>query len=55
MIATVVKFIVGALLLWSAILQYNDPDPLVWIIIYGGAVFLTVLSISGAAPTLSTS
>lgn len=26
----------------SAVLQYNDPDPLLWIFVYGVATFVTV-------------
>ena len=47
MIGTIVKFVMGALFVWSAILQYNDPDSLAWIAIYGGAALLTLLSILG--------
>jgi len=33
----------GALFLASAILQYNDPDPLIWIIIYFIAAVISAL------------
>ncbi len=34
-------WVFGVLCIISAILQYNDPDPLLWIIIYGIAALLS--------------
>jgi len=33
----------AVLFLTSAVLQYNDPDPLIWILIYGVAATLSIL------------
>lgn len=44
--AGVLKFIAlvfALLFIVSAVLQYNDPDPLLWYIIYGFAALLAVL------------
>lgn len=34
-------WIFGALCITSAVLQYNDPDPLLWIVIYGAAALVS--------------
>ncbi len=34
MIARIFAFLLFGLCLWSGILQYNDPDTLIWVIIY---------------------
>ncbi|QCW99392.1 hypothetical protein FGM00_04420 [Aggregatimonas sangjinii] len=34
-------YIFGVLSIVSAVLQYNDPDPLMWIVIYGVAAVLS--------------
>ncbi len=31
------------LFIWSAILQYNDPDPIQWIVYYGAAAMASIL------------
>ena len=47
MLGTVIKVVVGLVFLASAVLQYNDPDPVAWMILYAGAALLTLLSILG--------
>lgn len=39
------SFMIGIFLL-SALVQYNDPDPLLWIIIYGIAALVSYLAFS---------
>lgn len=38
---TIFGWIFGLLCLTSAILQYNDPDPLLWMILYGVAALIS--------------
>lgn len=38
------KIFFSLLLLSAAALQYNDPDPFVWIFFYGGAFITTILT-----------
>ena len=40
----------GLLFLLSVIVQYNDPDPVRWIAIYGAAVAACVLALWGRVP-----
>lgn len=35
-------FVFGALFLYIAYLQFNDPDPLYWILVYGGTAAVAV-------------
>lgn len=35
-------FLYGALCFISALLQYNDPDPMLWIVIYSCATILSI-------------
>ena len=42
---TYLSYFFLAVFLLSAAVQYNDPDPLLWIAIYGGAALLTWLFI----------
>lgn len=39
------SFMIGVFLL-SAIVQYNDPDPLLWIVVYGLAAIVSFLAFS---------
>lgn len=41
------NYIMGGLFVLSAALQYNDPDPYVWIPIYGVAALLAYMNIIG--------
>ncbi len=36
-------FTFSALFVWAAVLQYNDPDPLLWVTIYGVAAIASLL------------
>lgn len=40
-----VKLVMAVVLVLSAVLQYNDPDPWPWMALYGAAALLTVLSL----------
>ena len=42
-----VSILVGVLFLLFAIVQYNDPDPWEWILIYGAIAFFSLLSAAG--------
>jgi peptidoglycan/LPS O-acetylase OafA/YrhL len=44
--------ILFVLFLASVAFQYNDPDPLIWMAIYGMAAALCVLAIRGRSPRL---
>ncbi len=39
----IIGFLFAALFLFSAVLQYNDPDSFIWILIWGAAAVLSVL------------
>lgn len=39
------------LFVWAAVVQYNDPDGLLWVAIYGGAALCCVLYAAGRLPT----
>lgn len=43
----IIKAVLALLLLSFAILQYNDPDPWLWMLIYGASAILIMLDISG--------
>ncbi len=43
----ILNYIVAAAFLFSVIVQYNDPDPLLWMVIYGLAGAACVLAIGG--------
>jgi Transmembrane family 220, helix len=43
----ILNYVMTACFVFSAIVQYNDPDPLVWISIYGLAGLACVLAIVG--------
>ncbi|MCX2741139.1 transmembrane 220 family protein [Pontibacter anaerobius] len=40
----------GLMFLSFVVVQYNDPDPVIWMIIYGAAALLCFLSAAGKAP-----
>jgi hypothetical protein len=40
----------GLLFLLSVIVQYNDPDPLRWVLIYGAAFIACALAVRGHVP-----
>lgn len=42
---TYLSYLMFAVFVLSAAVQYNDPDPLLWIFVYGGAALLTWLFI----------
>jgi hypothetical protein len=44
---------IGAVFLLFSILQYNDPDSLLWIALYGYAVLVSVFAASGKAGSLA--
>jgi len=44
---------VGVIFLLFVILQYNDPDSLLWIGLYGYAVLVSVFAASGKAGTMA--
>lgn len=46
----VLNFILAALFLLFAFVQVNDPDPFLWIIIYGGMAVLAVLAMFDIYP-----
>ena len=39
----IIAFIFSVLFIWAAILQYNDPDPIMWYSIYGVAAIASLL------------
>ena len=43
----ILNYIMTACFLFSTIVQYNDPDPVVWMLIYGLAGLACVLAIMG--------
>ena len=45
-----VNLIIAALFAWSAILQYNDPDPWLWIAMYAAAAVMAGLAAFGRYP-----
>jgi len=47
------NYIMGGLFVISAGLQYNDPDPYVWITIYGVAALLAYMNIVGKHDRIS--
>lgn len=40
------------LFVWTAIVQYNDPDPVLWIFIYGAAALCCALYMADRLPVL---
>jgi hypothetical protein len=47
----VVNFLLAAMFLVFAFVQINDPDPLVWILIYGAMAVVSVMAIFEYYPT----
>lgn len=47
----ITKIFFAVLFLLFVIVQFNDPDPLLWIIVYGSMVAISVLSIYNRYPT----
>jgi len=47
----IVKIFLAILFLLFALVQINDPDPLLWILIYGAMVVVSVMSIFHRYPT----
>jgi len=47
----IVKIFFAVLFLLFVIVQFNDPDPLLWILIYGSMVIVSVMSIKNRYPT----
>jgi hypothetical protein len=47
----IVKIFLAVLFLLFALVQINDPDPLLWILIYGAMVVISVMSIFHRYPT----
>jgi hypothetical protein len=43
----ILNYVMTACFLFSVIVQYNDPDPIVWMLIYGLAAVACVLAIAG--------
>lgn len=43
----IIKILLAILLIIFAALQYNDPDPWLWILVYGLAAILIIMDISG--------
>lgn len=41
----ILKISFAALFLLFAVVQYNDPDPLVWILVYGAMVVVSVMAV----------
>ncbi|MDT7827298.1 transmembrane 220 family protein [Pricia sp. S334] len=46
----ILAFVFGSLFVWSAVLQYNDPDALLWYGIYGLAALGSLLFVFGRLP-----
>ena len=40
----------GVLLVYAAVVQYNDPDPVRWILLYGGSAAICFLSAANRPP-----
>ncbi len=38
------------LFVWAAVVQYNDPDPVLWMAIYGAAALCCALYVAGRLP-----
>lgn len=38
---------VAAVFAWAAIVQYNDPDPMLWVAVYAGGAAMAVLAFAG--------
>ncbi len=47
----IVNFILAALFLVFAFVQINDPDPVIWILIYGSMAVLCIMAIFEFYPT----
>jgi len=43
----ILNYVMTAAFLFSVIVQYNDPDPLLWMAIYGAAAAACVLAVLG--------
>jgi hypothetical protein len=43
----IMNYVMAACFLFSVIVQYNDPDPIVWMLIYSLAAVACVLAIAG--------
>lgn len=46
----IVHAVLAALFLFSAALQFNDPDPLAWVVVYAGAAALAGVAAAGRHP-----
>lgn len=46
-----VNYVMIVAFLFSVIVQYNDPDPLVWMMIYGAAMIACILFALGKLPS----
>ena len=46
-----VNYVMILAFLFSVIVQYNDPDPLVWMLIYGAAMIACILFTLGKLPS----
>jgi hypothetical protein len=46
----VANVIMALLFAFSLIVQYNDPDPIRWMLVYGGAALACVLAVVGRLP-----
>lgn len=47
----ILKIFFGVLFLLFAIVQFNDPDPLVWIIVYGAMAVVSIMTVFNRYPT----
>jgi hypothetical protein len=47
----IVKIFFAVLFLLFTIVQFNDPDPILWIVVYGSMVMVSVMSIYDRYPT----
>lgn len=47
----IVKIFFAVLFLLFAVVQFNDPDPLLWIIVYGSMMVVSIMSIYERYPT----
>lgn len=47
----IVNFLLAVMFLLFAFLQINDPDPVIWILIYGAMAVLSVMAIFSFYPT----
>ena len=45
----ILKVITALIFICFAVLQYNDPDPWLWVLVYGFAAIIIALDISGLA------